>query len=140
MSTPTTAKFQILVPSTEENGGAEQLYTLTLQAAMDSSEIQMSLLDNGDSVTPQGDIPLPKDPPKAMEEDGVRPMGDIPLPKDPPKAMFQITVPPTGETVGVYTLELSVQVEGSESDEIAVTPIDDVPAEPLQGDLEIKAA
>jgi len=99
MSTPTTAKFEIAVPSTSGNAGAEQLFTLTLslQALVEGEtgggEIQMAQIEDGISAGTQGHIPLPK---------------------DPPTATFQITMPSSGGTFGaeqVCTLALSVQVE-----------------------------
>lgn len=66
MSTPTTVKFQIAVPSTE---GAEKVYTLTLSLLVEGAtdgEITLTRNDEGempDGVTSQGDVPMIQDPP-----------------------------------------------------------------------------
>jgi hypothetical protein len=69
MSTPTTVKFQIAVPS---NGCAEKIYTLTLSLLVEGGsegEIKVTpVLANEDNlsegVLPAGDVPLIQDPPK----------------------------------------------------------------------------
>ncbi|HVG11090.1 MAG TPA: hypothetical protein VNM67_25530 [Thermoanaerobaculia bacterium] len=72
MSTPTTVKFQIAVPSTSGNGGAEKVYTLTLSLQVEGcSEGEIKVMpvlsaESGDPevVLPSGNVPLIQDPPK----------------------------------------------------------------------------
>lgn len=69
MSTPTTVKFEIAVPSTD---GTEKTYTLTLSLLVEGSgdgeiKVMPVLASESDAseatVVPAGDAPLPKDPP-----------------------------------------------------------------------------
>lgn len=74
MSTPTTVKFQIAVPSTD---GTEKTYTLTLSLLVEGSvegEGEIRVTPILASETSESDAPEP----------AVLPAGDAPLPKDPP--------------------------------------------------------
>jgi len=71
MSTSTTVKFQIAVPSTDVNGGADKIYTLSLSLLVEGcseGEITVTPVLTNESnlavgVLPSGAVPLIQDPP-----------------------------------------------------------------------------
>lgn len=82
MPAQTTVRFQIAVPSTEENGGGEKVYTLTLSLLVEGSgegEIRVTPILATESDSPEGASTT-----SDLPDGTLPPPGDAPLPKDPP--------------------------------------------------------